>query len=131
MAVPLLHEERALGVLEVARPAPGHEVHACRDGPARAVRQPGPRSRSDLLQRARRAQAALAGEGDLAVVARVAETLEQQRDDRGRFRARVRFGCSRSSKSFSRKREARASARASAMLVKTQLALPAMRLDVV
>ena len=41
----------------------------------------------DLLQTARRAQAALAGEGDLAVVARVAATLEQQRDEEDGSRA--------------------------------------------
>jgi hypothetical protein len=33
----------------------------------------------DLLQRARLAQAALGGEGDLAVLARVAESLERAR----------------------------------------------------
>ena len=35
----------------------------------------------DLLQRARRAQEALAGEGELDVVARLAAALEQRRDD--------------------------------------------------
>jgi len=55
MAVPLLHEENALGVLEVL----------------------------DLLQRARRAQATLADTGDLAVVARLAQKLEERREDSG------------------------------------------------
>jgi hypothetical protein len=35
----------------------------------------------DLLQRARRAQSALVGEGDLGVLARVAEALEKRRDE--------------------------------------------------
>jgi GAF domain-containing protein len=35
----------------------------------------------DLLQRARRAQAALDGEGDLGVLARVAAALEQRREE--------------------------------------------------
>jgi hypothetical protein len=41
----------------------------------------------DLLQRARRAQNALVGEGDLAVLARVAEALETRRDDEDGSRA--------------------------------------------
>ena len=35
----------------------------------------------DLLQRARLARAALEGQGDLSVVARVAESLERSRED--------------------------------------------------
>ena len=35
----------------------------------------------DLLQRARRAQSALAGEGDLGVLARVAAALEKRREE--------------------------------------------------
>ena len=54
MAVPLLHDERALGVLEVLD-RPELAVHARRDGPARAVREPGgDRARPDApLRRAR------------------------------------------------------------------------------
>jgi hypothetical protein len=35
----------------------------------------------DLLRRARRAQGALAGQGELAVLARIAEKLEERRED--------------------------------------------------
>jgi GAF domain-containing protein len=83
MAVPLLHEERALGVLEVLdRPSAsrftlremellGQFAHQA----AVAV---------DLLQRAGRAEALLAGEdGDLAVVARLVRALES-RDEASR-----------------------------------------------
>ncbi len=80
MAVPLLHEERALGVLEVLdRPQDTRFTLAEMDLLGLFANQAA--IALDLLQRARRAQAALAGEGDLAVVARVAETLEQQRDE--------------------------------------------------
>jgi hypothetical protein len=37
----------------------------------------------DLLQRARRAQSTLADEGDLAVLARLAQRLEDRRDESG------------------------------------------------
>jgi GAF domain-containing protein len=37
----------------------------------------------DLLQRARRAQSALAGEGELAVLARLAAALEARREEDG------------------------------------------------
>jgi hypothetical protein len=37
----------------------------------------------DLLQRARRAQATLEDEGDLAVLARLARKLEEQREEGG------------------------------------------------
>src|SRR3954447_2430400 len=86
MAVPLLAEERALGVLEVLdRPQDTKFTLAEMDllglfGNQAAIAL-------DLLQRARRAEAALAGEGDLAVVARVAEALEQQRDEEDGSRA--------------------------------------------
>jgi GAF domain-containing protein len=80
MAVPLLHEERALGVLEVLdRPKEARFSLAEMEllglfGNQAAVAL-------DLLQRARRAQAALAGEGDLGVLARVAAALEERRED--------------------------------------------------
>lgn len=80
MAVPLLHEERALGVLEVLdRPSDARftlaemELLGLFAGQAAIA--------LDLLQRARRARAAVDGEGDLAVIARVAAKLEQRRDD--------------------------------------------------
>lgn len=78
MAVPLLHDERALGVLEVL------------DRQARFTLQEmellglfasQAAIALDLLQRAREAQAALAGEGSLAVVARLAAALEQLGED--------------------------------------------------
>jgi GAF domain-containing protein len=80
MAVPLLHDERALGVLEVLdRPQDTRFTLAEMDLLGLFANQAA--IALDLLQRARRAQSALAGEGDLAVVARVAETLERRRDE--------------------------------------------------
>jgi GAF domain-containing protein len=80
MAVPLLHEERALGVLEVLdRPKDSRftlaemELLGLFAGQAAIA--------LDLLQRARRARAALDGEGDLDVLARVAAALEQRREE--------------------------------------------------
>ena len=80
MAVPLLHEERALGVLEVLdRPADSRFtmqemqlLGAFANQAAIAL---------DLLQRARRAQAALNGEGEPALLARVAAKLEARTGD--------------------------------------------------
>jgi GAF domain-containing protein len=80
MAVPLLHEERALGVLEVLdRPQDAKFTLAEMDLLGLFANQAA--IALDLLQRARHAQAALKGEGDLGVVARVAESLERLRDD--------------------------------------------------
>ena len=80
MAVPLLHEERALGVLEVLdRPSdarftlPEMELLGLFANQAAIA--------LDLLQRARRAQSALAGEGELAVLARLAAALEDRREE--------------------------------------------------
>jgi GAF domain-containing protein len=80
MAVPLLVEERALGVLEVLDRPPEARVRLAEvdllglfaNQAAIAL---------DLLQRARRAREALAGEGRLAPLARIAGRLEE--DDRG------------------------------------------------
>jgi GAF domain-containing protein len=80
MAVPLLVEERALGVLEVLDRPPEARVRLAEvdllglfaNQAAIAL---------DLLQRARRARQALAGEGRLAPLARIAGRLEE--DDRG------------------------------------------------
>ena len=80
MAVPLLHEERALGVLEVLdRPTDARFTLAEMDLLGLFANQAA--IALDLLQRARRAQSALAGEGDLSIVARIAEKLEQRRED--------------------------------------------------
>jgi GAF domain-containing protein len=80
MAVPLLHEERALGVLEVLdRPAQARFTLAEMELLGLFANQAA--IALDLLQRARRAGAALDGEGDLAVLARVAELLERRRDE--------------------------------------------------
>ena len=73
MAVPLLHDERALGVLEVLDRKSRFTLEEMEllglfaSQAAIAL---------DLLQRAREAAAALAGAGEVAVVARVAAALE-------------------------------------------------------
>jgi len=78
MAVPLLHEERALGVLEVLdRPSDSRFTLAEMDLLGMFANQAA--IALDLLQRARRAQSTLADEGDLAVLARLAQKLEQRR----------------------------------------------------
>jgi GAF domain-containing protein len=80
MAVPLLHGERALGVLEVLdRPSDSHFTLAEMDLLGLFANQAA--IALDLLQRARRASDALAGSGDLAVLARVAAALERHRED--------------------------------------------------
>jgi GAF domain-containing protein len=83
MAVPLLHEERALGVLEVLdRPRDARFSLAEMDLLGLFANQAA--IALDLLQRARRAQAALAGDGELGVLARIAAALEGRRDERSR-----------------------------------------------
>ena len=80
MAVPLLHEERALGVLEVLdRPSESKFTLVEMELLGLFANQAA--IALDLLQRARLAQAALKGEGDLGVLARVAESLERLRND--------------------------------------------------
>jgi GAF domain-containing protein len=75
MAVPLLHEERALGVLEVLeRREDAPFTLAEMELLTRFANQAS--IALDLLQRARRARAALAGEGELAALTRVAAALE-------------------------------------------------------
>jgi GAF domain-containing protein len=85
MSVPLLVDERALGVLQVLdRPQrPGFTLQemdllALFAGQAAIA--------LDLLQRSRRARAALDGAGDVAVVARVAQALDGL-DEGGRAKA--------------------------------------------
>ena len=75
MAVPLLHEERSLGVLEVldrpqAEPFTLAEMELLGQFANQAA------IALDLLQRARRARTALDGDGELAALARVAAALE-------------------------------------------------------
>lgn len=80
MAVPLLAEERALGVLEVLdRQAKFtlEEMELLGLFAAQAA------IALELLQRAREAEAALDGDGRLAVVARVAAALEAREDEAG------------------------------------------------
>jgi GAF domain-containing protein len=80
MAVPLLHEERALGVLEVLdRPRDSKFSLAEMELLGLFANQAA--IALDLLQRARRAQDALAGNGELGVVARVAAALEDRREE--------------------------------------------------
>ena len=80
MAVPLLHEERALGVLEVLDRTTRftmQEMELLGLFAAQAA------VALDLLQRAREAEAALAGDGRLAAVARLAAALAEREDDAG------------------------------------------------
>jgi GAF domain-containing protein len=80
MAVPLLHEERALGVLEVLD-RPQNERFTLAEMELLGLFANQAAIALDLLQRARLAQAALEGEGELGVVARVAASLERARED--------------------------------------------------
>jgi GAF domain-containing protein len=87
MAVPLLHEERALGVLEVLdRPQDARFSLAEIELLGLFANQAA--IALDLLQRARRAQAAVQG-GDLAVVARIARTLDEAPKRRGEAALRL------------------------------------------
>jgi len=80
MAVPLLHDERALGVLEVLdRPTDTRFTLKEMDLLSAFANQAA--ISLDLLQRARRAHAALADDGDAALLARVAAKLEQRGED--------------------------------------------------
>ena len=82
MAVPLLHEERVLGVLEVLdRPSDARFTLAEMDLLGLFANQAA--IALDLLQRARRAQATLGDEGELAVLARIAQKLEEGREEGG------------------------------------------------
>lgn len=80
MAVPLLVDERALGVLEVLdRPTESRVKLAEVDLLGLFANQAA--IALDLLQRARRAREALAGEGRLAPLARLAARLEEEERD--------------------------------------------------
>jgi GAF domain-containing protein len=80
MAVPLLHEERSLGVLEVLD-RPQDTRFTLREMDLLSLFANQAAIALDLLQRARRAQAALSGEGDAALLARIAAKLEQRAED--------------------------------------------------
>jgi GAF domain-containing protein len=81
MAVPLLAEERALGVLEVLdRPQNARFTLAEMDLLGLFANQAA--IALDLLQRGRRAQAALAGSGELGALARIAARLEEGDEER-------------------------------------------------
>jgi len=82
VASPLLHDERALGVLSVLdrnaeRPFGVAELELLSRFSTQAA------IGLDLLLRARRARSALAGEGSAALVARVASLLDQDEGDEG------------------------------------------------
>ena len=83
VAAPLLHDERALGVLSVLDRDPGRPFGVAqlellsRFSTQAAIGL-------DLLLRARRARAALGGEGTAGVVARVAALLDDEDDVAGR-----------------------------------------------
>jgi GAF domain-containing protein len=81
MAVPLLVEERALGVLEVLdRPTQSQFTLAELDLLGLFANQAA--IALDLLQRGRRAKAALAGGGDLGPLARLASRIEDAEPER-------------------------------------------------
>jgi len=80
MAVPLLHEERVLGVLEVLdRPSDTRFTLAEMELLGLFANQAA--IALDLLQRARRAHEALRGDGELEVISRLAEKLEGRREE--------------------------------------------------
>jgi len=80
MAVPLLVEERALGVLNVLDRPEDSRVRL-REIDLLGLFANQAAIALDLLQRARRAREALAGEGRLAPLARVAARLEEREED--------------------------------------------------
>jgi len=80
MSVPLLVEERALGVLQVLD-RPTESRVKLREVDLLGLFGNQAAIALDLLQRARRARAALAGEGRLAQLARVAGRLEEEDRD--------------------------------------------------
>jgi len=80
MSVPLLVEERALGVLQVLDRPPESRVRL-REVDMLGLFANQAAIALDLLQRARKAREALAGEGRLAPLARVAARLEEDERD--------------------------------------------------
>lgn len=83
MAVPLLVEERALGVLEVLD-RPQHSQFTLAEMNLLGLFANQAAIALELLQRARRARAALEGDGELGALARIAATIESGDEDRRR-----------------------------------------------
>jgi GAF domain-containing protein len=82
MAVPLLHDERALGVLEVLD-RPAQSMFSLQEMELLGLFANQSAIALDLLGRARHAEAVLnSGEGDLAVIARLASTIAGLEDGR-------------------------------------------------
>ena len=81
MAVPLLHDERALGVLQVLD-RPSNSRFSLEEMDLLGLFAAQAAVALDLLASARRARAALAGDGDVAGVARVAAALDRLEDGR-------------------------------------------------
>jgi GAF domain-containing protein len=80
MAVPLLVDDRALGVLEVLDRS-SEQPFSLADMNLLGLFANQAAVALDLLQRARRARSALAGDGELGALARVAATLEAAGED--------------------------------------------------
>lgn len=81
MAVPLLHDERALGVLQVLD-RPSNSRFSLSEMELLGMFATQAAVALDLLASARRARAALEGRGEIAGVARVAAALDRLDDDR-------------------------------------------------
>jgi GAF domain-containing protein len=81
MAVPLLHDERALGVLQVLD-RPSNSRFSLSEMELLGMFATQAAVALDLLSSARRARAALDGKGDMAAVARVAATLDRLDEDK-------------------------------------------------
>lgn len=81
MAVPLLHDERALGVLQVLD-RPSNSRFSLQEMELLGLFATQAAVALDLLASARRARRALEGQGDVAAVARVAAALERLDEDR-------------------------------------------------
>ena len=81
MAVPLLHDERALGVLQVLD-RPSNSRFSLQEMELLGLFGTQAAVALDLLSSARRARAALDGRGDMAAVARVAAALDRLEEDK-------------------------------------------------
>jgi GAF domain-containing protein len=81
MAVPLLHEERALGVLQVLD-RPQRSRFSLQEMELLGLFASQAAVALELLRSARTARSALEGTGELAVLARIAASLEQLDDER-------------------------------------------------
>lgn len=81
MAVPLLHEERALGVLQVLD-RPQRSRFSLQEMELLGLFASQAAVALELLRSARNARSALEGTGELAVLARIAASLERLEDER-------------------------------------------------